>query len=87
MQFYVFLNTLQSILLCLICAYRNKGNPLTKAVSVIRLYQNQEAKSNTSAKGLLGIADKLIGYISDSQQAFRACVRLFCFVLRQPELK
>jgi hypothetical protein len=44
---------------------------------LIKVHHPSKAeKSNTSAKGLLGIAKKLI---SDSQQAFRARIRLFRF--------
>ena len=50
----------------------------------LRLSQSKTEKSNTSAKSLLGIANKLIVFISDSQQAFRVCVRLFRFALGQP---
>lgn len=54
--------------------------------------QSKAEKSNTSAKCLLGITDKLMAFMSDSQshKPFRCIFKLiwlFCFVLRQPQLK
>jgi hypothetical protein len=48
-----------------------------------RLSPSKAEKSNTRAEGLLGIAKKS-EFFSDSQQAFRACIRFSRFTRGQP---
>jgi hypothetical protein len=48
------------------------------------LSASKAEKSNTSEKGLQGIALKINEFFSDSQQAFRARIQLFRFAWGQP---
>jgi hypothetical protein len=50
----------------------------------IKVVPVQRGKSNTNAKGLLGIAKKINYFFSDSLQAFDAPIRLFRFARGQP---
>ena len=45
----------------------------------LRLSQSKAEKSNTCATDLLGIANELMEFITDFQQAVRAYIRLFRF--------
>jgi hypothetical protein len=58
-----------------------------RIVISIKVVPEQSGKVEYECERLLGIANKFMIFFSDSQQAFRARIRLFHFARGQPELK